>query len=295
MESCDVFIVGAGAAGLSAARTAAEEGCKSILVADFNNNPGGILRQCAHRGFGAELTGPEYIDRLLADYPDAVRFLWNTAVLSVDENRIAVLSSSDYGLKRITFRQMILAAGCREITAGSLGIGGTRPEGVVTAGQLQADMNLRGIVPEGPVVILGSGDLGLIMARQLAGAGVEIAAMIEKKNSCGGLPRNRKCISEFRLRLVCGATVSQIFGEKQLSGVNVRCDDGNSEEFIPCRTLLIAAGLTPEQELIRKLGRPSWLQLCGNCNRIHSMVETVVQEGKQAGVNACERLRNSYD
>jgi len=291
MESCEIFIVGAGAAGLSAARTAAEEGCKSILVADFNNNPGGILRQCAHRGFGAELTGPEYIDQLLTDYPEAVRFQWNTAVLSVDENRIAMLSSPDYGLKRITFRQMILATGCREVTAGNLGLGGTRPEGVVTAGHVQVEMNLGGIVPEGPAVILGSGDLGLIMARQLAEAGVEIAAIVEKKNSCGGLARNRHCISDFHLRLVCSTTVSQVFGEKQLTGVNIRHADTNSEEYIPCKTLVIAAGLSPEQELIRNIGRPSWLHLCGNCNRIHSMVETVVQEGNQAGISACKKLR----
>lgn len=291
MENCELFIVGAGAAGLSAARAAAEQGCRSIVVADWQNEPGGILRQCAHRGFGAELTGPEYISRLLTDYPETVRFQWNTAVLSVDENRTAVLSSSNFGLKRITFRQMILASGCREITAGNLGLGGTRPAGVVTAGQMQADMNLRGIVPQGPVVILGSGDLGLIMARQLAEAGVEIAAIIEKRNSCGGLARNRRCISDFQLRLVCGATVSQVFGEKQLAGVNIRHAATNSEEYISCSTLLIAAGLLPEQDLIRNLGRPSWLHLCGNCNRIHSMVETVVQEGNQAGINACEKLR----
>lgn len=291
MESCEIFIVGAGAAGLSAARTAAEQGCRSIFMADRHSGPGGILRQCAHRGFGAELTGPEYISRLLRDFPAAVQFLWNTAVLSVDEKRTAVLSSSDYGLKRITFRQMILAAGCREITAGNLGLGGTRPESIVTAGQVQADLNLRGIVPQGPVVILGSGDLGLIVARQLAGAGVGIAAIVEKKNSCGGLARNRRCISDFHLKLVCGATVSQVFGNKQLEGVNVRHADTAWETFIPCKTLVIAAGLTPEQELIRSIGRPSWLHLCGNCNRIHSMVETVVQEGNQAGISACERLR----
>lgn len=291
MESCEIFIVGAGAAGLSAARAAAERGCRSIVVADWHGDPGGILRQCVHRGFGAELTGPEYIEQLLTDYPEPVRFLWNSAVLSVDENRTAVLSSSDYGLKRITFRQMILATGCREITAGNVGLGGTRPKGIVTAGQVQADMNVHGLKPKGPVVILGSGDLGLIMVRQLAEAGVEIAAIVEKKNSSGGLARNRRCISDFQLRLVCGATVSQVFGEKQLSGVNIRYVDTNLEEFIPCKMLVIAAGLSPEQELIRNIGRPGWLHLCGNCNRIHSMVETVVQEGKQAGISACEKLR----
>lgn len=291
MQSCELFIVGAGTAGLSAARAAAEQGCRSIVVADWHGGPGGILRQCAHRGFGADHTGPEYIQQLLADYPQNVRFLWKTTVLSVDENRTAVFSSAEHGLQRIAFRQMVLAAGCREITAGSIGIGGTRPKGVFTAGQVQADMNLQGIMPEGPVVILGSGDLGLIMARQLAETGTEIAAIIEKKNSCGGLARNRRCVSEFQLRLICGATVAQLFGEKQLTGVSIRHADTGLEERIACKTLLIAAGLLPDQELIRNLGRPEWLHLCGNCSRIHSIVETVVQEGSQAGISACEKLR----
>lgn len=292
MENCDIFIVGAGAAGLSAARAAFEQRCGSIFVADWHSDPGGILRQCAHRGFGAEFTGREYIDLLLEDYPDRIHFEWNSAVLSVEKNRTAVLSSGKYGLKRISFKQMILAAGCREITAGSLGFAGTRPEGIFTAGQIQADLNLRGIKPEGPVVILGSGDLGLIMARQLAEAGVKISAIIEKKNSCGGLMRNRRCISEFQLKLVCGATVSEIFGEEKLTGVSIRHCDTGLDEYIPCKTLVIAAGLIPEQELIQNLGNPSWLHLCGNCNRIHSMVETVIQEGIQAGINACEKLRS---
>lgn len=292
MESCDVFIVGAGAAGLTAARAAAEGGC-SVLLADRNDRPGGILRQCIHRGFGAEKTGPEYIAQLLCGFPEAVRFLGNTTVLSVDESRRAVLSSADYGLKEIRFRQMILASGCREIPFGSLGIAGTRPEGIYTAGQVQADMNLHGRIPEGPAVVLGSGDVGLVMAWQLLEAGVEIRALVEKKEKCGGLPRNRKRLEGRALPLRCGCEVSRVFGEKRIEGVRLRNVQTGEEEFLPCRTLIVAAGMQPERDLARGLEDREWLHLCGNCARIHALVENVIQDGLRAGTAACEKLRGS--
>lgn len=295
MESCDLFIVGGGAAGLSAARAAAEQGAGSILLVDRMAGPGGILRQCIHPGFGSELTGPEYIDGLMTDFPKNVCFLWNTTVISVDENRRAVLSSPDFGLKEIEFKEMILASGCREITAGSMNIAGTRPSGVYTAGELQRDMNLGGFVPEGPAMILGSGDVGLMMAWQLLKAGIAIAALVEKKEACGGLARNWKRLEGYELPVRTKTTVTRILGEHHLEGVRICNPDSGKEEFIPCKTLVIAAGLLPEQELIRKIGSRPWLQLCGNCRRIHGVVEGVVQEGKQAGRLACEKLREKYD
>lgn len=291
MESFDLFIVGGGAAGLSAARTAAERGVKSILLADRLAAPGGILRQCIHRGFGGALTGPEYIRGLVNAFPAGVRFLWNATVLSVDENRRAVLSSREFGLKEIRFKQMIFAAGCREISAGSLDIAGTRPKGIFTAGELQQDMNLRGIVPEGPAVILGSGDVGLVMAWQLLQAGVDIKMLVEKKEKCGGIARNWKRLEGYAVPVRTKTTVAKAFGEIHLEGVQVRDLDGGKEEYIPCKTLVIAAGLLPEQSLIKRIQPQPWLQLCGNCNRIHGIVEGVVQEGIRAGIAACEKLR----
>lgn len=291
MESYDVFIVGGGAAGLSAARAAAERCPGSILLADRAEEPGGILRQCFHRGFGTELTGPEYIRELLDGFPESVRFLASASVLSVSADRTAVLSSPHFGLKKIRFRQMIYAAGCREVSFGSLQIAGTRPEGIYTAGQLQEMMNLRGFVPEGPAVILGSGDMGLVMAWQLSNAGVEIKMMVDKRESMGGLALNRKRLEGCSFALRMKTTVSRVFGEKKLEGVNICAADGGAEEYIPCRTLVSAAGLEPERDLIGRLGPQPWLTLCGNSKRVHGFVDGVVREGKQAGYAACEKLR----
>lgn len=291
MENCDLFIVGAGAAGLSAARAAAEQGCGSIMLADRMTEPGGILRQCIHRGFGSEQTGPEYISELMKEYPQNVCFLWNTTVISVDEHRKALISSPDFGLKEIRFRQMIFAAGCREIPSGSLDVSGTRPEGVCTAGELQRDMNLHGIIPEGPAVILGSGDVGLVMAWQLLKAGIEVRALIEKQEMCGGTARNWDRLEGYKLTVRTGCTVSKLLGEGKLTGVNIRELKNEKEEVISCKTLVIAAGLIPENGLIKRLAPQSWLHLCGNCRSIHAVVEGVVQEGIQAGIAACLKLR----
>ena len=178
-----------------------------------------------------------------------------------------------------------MATGCREIPIGALPIAGTRPKGIYTAGQMQEMMNLHGRVPEGPVVILGSGDLGLIMAKQLAQAGL-VVTLVEKKPSCGGMAKNQRCLQEYPIELICGETVTEVCGDPYLERVVLF--DGRE---IPCKTLLIAVGLRPEQELICGLDAPKWLHICGNCNRVHPMVEAVTQEGKQAGMAAYENLR----
>lgn len=287
MEHFDILIIGAGAAGIGAAKAAWQAGCRSILLTDRKKEMGGVLLQCAHHGFGQNLDGPQYTGMLLQDFPEAVTWRPNTTVVSVSKEKTAVLFSPDYGIREVRFEELILATGCREIPAGALPIAGTRPKGIYTAGQMQEMMNLYGILPEGPAVILGSGDLGLVMAKHLAEKGIAVT-LVEQKAFCGGMARNQRCLREYPIDLCCGTTVAEVFGEKYLE--SVRISDGR---MLPCKTLLIAAGLRPERELIRDLGEPDWLRLCGNCNRVHPMVEAVVNEGKQAGIAAWQNIRGS--
>ena len=284
MEHFDILIIGAGAAGIAAAKAAYDAGCESILLADRKERKGGVLLQCAHPGFGSGLSGPEYTEKLLLDFPAAVTWRPNTTVLSVSEAKTAELSDPELGLQIITFEQLILATGCLEIPLGALPIAGTRPKGIYTAGQMQEMMNLHGILPDGPAVILGSGDLGLIMAKQLAQAGLSVT-LVEQRPNCGGMARNQKCLKEHPISLLCNTTITEVFGEKHIEGVTTSCG-----MFLPCRTLLIAAGLRPDRELLHGLGTPGWLHLCGNCNRVHPMVEAVVSEGKQAAIEAVRQI-----
>lgn len=283
MEHFDILIIGAGAAGIAAAKAAFQAGCKNIALADRKKSMGGVLLQCAHRGFGAELTGPEYADNLLKDFPDDVMFFSNTTVLSVSQNKTAILS----GGKTIHFHQLVLATGCREIPIGALSIAGTRPRGIYTAGQMQEMMNLHGFLPEDPVVILGSGDLGLVMAKQLAESELAVT-LVEKRDCSGGMAKNQRCLKEYPITLICNTTITEVFGERHLKGCSL--SDGR---YLPCKTLLIAAGLRPERELISDLGSPDWLHLCGNCDHVHPMVEAVIHKGNQAGRTAWENIRGS--
>lgn len=285
MEHFDILIIGAGAAGISAAKAAWNASCKSVLLVDRKPTMGGVLHQCTHRGFGQRLNGSEYIQLLRKDFPNGVSYWPNTTVRTVSNRKTAMLSSPDYGERIVAFEQLILATGCREIPAGALPIAGTRPKGIYTAGQMQEMMNLHGFVPEGPVVILGSGDIGLIMAKQLSERNISVT-LVEKGNSCGGMARNHHCLTEFMIPLLCHTSISEVVGERYLR--EVITTDG---ERLPCKTLLIAVGLRPERELIDALGNPPWLHLCGNCNRIHPMVEGVVNEGIQAGHIACQMIR----
>lgn len=282
MEYFDILIIGGGAAGIAAAKEAA--GAKVLLV-DSKNALGGVLLQCTHLGFGKNKSGIQYAADLLLDFPKEITLALNTTVLSVSEDRTALLSGREFGGKTVAFSQLILATGCREIPMGALPIGGTRPKGIYTAGQMQEMMNLHGIVPEGPVVILGSGDLGLIMARQLAEVGLAVT-MVEKKNQCGGMARNQRCLEEHPIRLLCGDTIREVQGYPHITG----CVTAKGEK-LPCKTLLIAAGLIPERELVTHLGNPEWLHICGNCRTVHPMVEAVVNEGKQAGSSALKHMR----
>lgn len=276
MEHFDILIIGGGAAGISAAKAAKGK----ILLVDRRAKLGGVLLQCAHKGFGDHKTGPEYTAELLKEFPQNITLALETTLLSVTKEKTALLAGKHTGRKEISFSQLILATGCREISLGALPIAGNRPEGIYTAGQLQERMNLYGYTPEGPAVILGSGDLGLIMAKHLAEKNIPVT-LVEQKDTWGGMARNQKALQPYPIKILTGDTIIKTHGEKILSG----CTTKNGV-YLPCKTLLIAVGLTPEQELVTHLGNPPWLQKCGNCHRVQPMVEAVVQEGRMAGITA---------
>lgn len=295
MDNCELLIVGAGAAGMSAALAAWEAGCKSIVLADRAKTPGGILPQCVHRGFGLstygeELTGPEYAERLIEKLKAAdIRLAPETDVVSVTEDKTALLSGIT-GLRRLRFERMILASGCREIPIGALDIAGTRPAGIFTAGQAQELINLRGQSVGENVVIIGSGDLGMIMARRFKLEGKRVVAIIEREAGFGGIARNyHRCIERYSIPLICSACVTEVFGEERVSGVSLRHLKSGAEERLSCDTLVTAVGLTPERSLISALGEPEWLSLCGNCSRVHDIVDSAAEEARTIGAELGRR------
>ena len=287
-----LLIVGAGAAGMAAALSAWEAGCRDILLVDRRDRPGGILPQCLHKGFGlacfgTELTGPSYAEQLAQRLKKTnVRLALGTEVLAIDADKTALLSDR-HGLTELHFDRLILATGCREKSIGALPVAGTRPAGIFTAGQAQEMMNLRGQDPGNEILILGSGDLGLIMARQLVLAGKHVIAVVEKEAHYGGMARNfRRCIEPYRIPLLVRTTVTETHGRGRISGVTLRRLDSGEEEQISCDTLITALGLIPERELVRKLGDPDWLFLAGNCRRVHDLVDSAVAEAERIGKEA---------
>ena len=285
----ELLIVGAGAAGIAAALSAWEAGCRDILLVDRREQLGGILPQCLHEGFGLaqygmELTGPDYTERITEKLAQTgVRLALGTEVLTVRSDKTAVLSDRG-GLTELHFERLILAAGCRERSIGSLPVAGTRPAGIFTAGQAQEMMNLRGQDIGRELLILGSGDLGLIMARQFVQAGKHVIAVIEKESHYGGMARNyHRCIEPYHIPILYRTTVAAIHGTGRISGVTLRQLDSGAEERLPCDTLVTALGLIPERELVRGLGDPDWLFLAGNCNRVHDLVDSAVAEAEAIG------------
>jgi len=292
MEHCELLIVGAGAAGMAAAAAAWDAGCRDILLVDRAAELGGVLPQCIHRGFGlstfgTELTGPEYAAKLAEELRGrAVRLRLGTEVLSLSRERTALLSGRE-GVWALSFARVILAAGCRERPIGSLPIAGSRPAGIFTAGQAQEMINLRHQDLGSNILILGSGDLGVLMARRFTLSGKHVIAVLEQGEHCGAMARNyHRCIEEYHIPLICRATVTEIFGTGRLCGVTLTHLDSGRQETIPCDTLVTAVGLVPEQELARGLGEPPWLRLCGNCSRVHDIVDSAVAEAKQTGWEA---------
>lgn len=289
MRHCELLIIGAGAAGIAAAVAAWDSGCRSIVLIDRGQCPGGVLLQCLHEGFGLstfgeELTGPDYAARLAEKLKNTgVQILTGTEAVAVEKEKVALLSGRG-GFRPLGFDRLILAAGCRERTIGGLPVTGTRPAGIFTAGQAQACINLRHQSLGEHVLILGGGDLGMIMARRFTLEGKQVIAVIEQGESCSGMARNyRRCIEAYHIPVITHSTITEIHGESRLRGVTLSHLDSGEEEYLPCDTLVTALGLVPERELVNHLGEPDWLFLAGNCSRIHDIVDSAVAEAEQAG------------
>ena len=318
----DIVIVGAGPAGLAAAVAAYDAGVTDILMIEREGKTGGILKQCIHPGFGlhrfgCELTGPEYAQRYIDEAEKRnIETLTGTFVIDVTEDRVVTYQNGN-GIFSVQAGAVILAMGCRERPRGALNIPGTRPSGIFSAGTAQKLINIEGYLPGKSVVILGSGDIGLIMARRLTLEGAKVHAVCEIMPYSGGLTRNiEQCLNDFNIPLLLSHTVTQIHGDKRLTGVTVSKVDENrvpikgTEIYFDCDTLLLSVGLIPENELTEKAGikmdrvtggasvdanRQSSVEgifACGNVLHVHDLVDFVSAEAELAGRSAAEYVKN---
>ncbi len=315
----DLVIIGGGPAGLAAAAAARQAGCEDVLLIERDRILGGILNQCIHDGFGLHrfgeaLTGPEYAQRYIDEIRDLhIETLLGTIVLSMDRERNLTVSSRK-GYTRINAGTVVLAMGCRERTAGAISLPGTRPSGIYTAGAAQNFINLQNIMVGRRAVILGSGDIGLIMARRMTLEGAKVEAVFEILPYASGLPRNiQQCLNDYDIPLHLSTSIIEVHGKDRLTGVTVAEMDHfqpvpGTERFVSCDTLLLSVGLIPENELsagasVKMESRTSGAFVddtfmtsipgvfsCGNVLHVHDLVDHVSEEAALAGEFACRYL-----
>ena len=316
-RAADVVIVGGGPAGLAAGEAAKLAGVEKVLIIERDACPGGILNQCIHNGFGLhtfqeELTGPEYASRFIKRAEKAgVEILLNTMVMDISEDKTVTAMNREDGVFTVKAGAVVLAMGCRERPRGALNIPGYRPAGIFSAGTAQRLVNMEGILPGKKVVILGSGDIGLIMARRMTLEGAQVQVVAELMPYSGGLKRNIvQCLDDFGIPLKLSHTVTDIKGKKRVESVTIsQVDDRlkpipGTEETYECDTLLLSVGLLPENELTREAGITlspvtggamvdetlstdiPGIFACGNVLHVHDLVDFVSEEAAQAGRNA---------
>ena len=322
VQYVDVLVIGAGPAGMAAAIAAREAGVENLLVLERENDMGGILRQCIHNGFGLhrfkeELTGPEYAQRDIDRVKElGIEVRCGTTVLSVDGDRFVTAVSREKGVQLFEAGAIVLAMGCRERPRGALATPGTRCAGVFSAGTAQKFVNLEGYMPGKRVVILGSGDIGLIMARRMTLQGAKVLACVELMPYSSGLNRNIvQCLQDYNIPLMLSHTVIDIQGRERLSGVTVAQVDEKrqpipgTEKHFDCDTLLLSVGLIPENELSQQAGvemspltqgavvddslqtSKEGIFACGNVLHVHDLVDFVSAESFKAGKAAADYVQ----
>lgn len=324
MSSYDIVIIGGGPAGLAAAASAKKNGSDSILILERDNQLGGILNQCIHNGFGLhtfkeELTGPEYAKRFIDQVEELkIEYKLNTMVMDISSDKVITAMNRTDGLFQIQAKAIVLAMGCRERSRGALNIPGYRPAGVYSAGTAQRLVNMEGYMPGREVVILGSGDIGLIMARRMTLEGAKVKVVAELMPFSGGLKRNIvQCLDDYGIPLKLSHTVVDIRGKERVEGITIAEVDSHgkpipgTEEDYSCDTLLLSCGLIPENELSRGMGVDmnmvtsgptvnesletsiEGVFACGNVLHVHDLVDFVSEEASAAGKNAAKYVQNN--